>query len=195
MTDEGVKALLLSTEPEVRYFTGFLTPFWQSPTRPWFVVVPREGRPIAVIPNGIDLALFDQDEGIDIHERFGVPRDRITVFFANRLENRKGIHIVRDLLVETLERHPDVCFVIAGADLDEVVPLDEDHPLRVGAPADRGGPAPYVLVRDRLDALILRSVYYDLVDRGGNGEGKHAADFGVWSRGAFFVLGERLDRA
>ena len=79
--------------------------------------------------------------------------------------------------------------------LDEVVPLDEDHPLRVGAPADRGGPAPYVLVRDRLDALILRSVYYDLVDRGGNGEGKHAADFGVWSRDAFFVLGERLDPA
>ena len=51
MTDEGVEALLLSTEPEVRYFTGFLTPFWQSPTRPWFVVVPRDGRPIAVIPS------------------------------------------------------------------------------------------------------------------------------------------------
>ena len=50
MRDGGVDALLLMTEPEVRYFTGFLTPFWQSPTRPWFVVVPREGKPIAVIP-------------------------------------------------------------------------------------------------------------------------------------------------
>lgn len=43
-------ALLLSTEPDVRYFTGFLTQFWQSPTRPWFLVVPASGKPIAVIP-------------------------------------------------------------------------------------------------------------------------------------------------
>jgi Xaa-Pro dipeptidase len=43
-------AVLLTTEPEVRYFTGFFTQFWQSPTRPWFVVLPLEGKPIAVIP-------------------------------------------------------------------------------------------------------------------------------------------------
>ena len=43
-------SLLLTTEPEVRYFSGFHTPFWQSPTRPWFLVVPLEGKPIAVIP-------------------------------------------------------------------------------------------------------------------------------------------------
>lgn len=46
----GHAALLVMTEPEVRYFTGFLTPFWQSPTRPWFVVIPRTGKPVAVIP-------------------------------------------------------------------------------------------------------------------------------------------------
>ncbi len=50
MHDAGLDALLFCTEPEVRYFSGFLTPFWQSPTRPWFLVVPREGKPIAVIP-------------------------------------------------------------------------------------------------------------------------------------------------
>ena len=43
-------SLLLTTEPEVRYFSGFHTPFWQSPTRPWYLVVPLEGKPIAVIP-------------------------------------------------------------------------------------------------------------------------------------------------
>ena len=46
----GLDALLLTTEPEVRWFSGFLTEFWQSPTRPWFLVVPRDGKPIAVIP-------------------------------------------------------------------------------------------------------------------------------------------------
>jgi Xaa-Pro aminopeptidase len=50
MGEHGLEALLLTTEPEFRYFSGFLTQFWQSPTRPWFMVVPRHGKPIAVIP-------------------------------------------------------------------------------------------------------------------------------------------------
>src|SRR6056297_3386668 len=50
MAAEGLAALLLTTEPEIRYFTGFLTRFWESPTRPWFLVVPASGGPVAVIP-------------------------------------------------------------------------------------------------------------------------------------------------
>ena len=50
MAEGSIDALLLTTEPEVRYFSGFLTQFWQSPTRPWFLVVPATGRPVAVIP-------------------------------------------------------------------------------------------------------------------------------------------------
>ena len=50
MAARGVDALLLTTEPEVRYFTGFLTQFWESPTRPWYLVVPASGKPVAVIP-------------------------------------------------------------------------------------------------------------------------------------------------
>jgi Xaa-Pro dipeptidase len=46
----GIDALLLTNEAEVRYFSGFHTPLWLSPTRPWFLVVPAAGRPIAVIP-------------------------------------------------------------------------------------------------------------------------------------------------
>ena len=53
---EGFDALLLNTEAEVRYFTGFRSLFWQSPTRPWFVIVPQSGELIAVIPSiGADL--------------------------------------------------------------------------------------------------------------------------------------------
>ena len=51
MAEADIAALLVCTEPEVRYFTGFHTPFWQSPTRPWFTVVPASGKPIAVIPS------------------------------------------------------------------------------------------------------------------------------------------------
>ncbi len=50
MASLGLDAMLLTSEADVRYFTGFLTQFWQSPTRPWFLVVPAAGMPVAVIP-------------------------------------------------------------------------------------------------------------------------------------------------
>ena len=50
MTANKLDALLISTEAELRYFSGFRTPFWQSPTRPWFLVVPARSKPVAVIP-------------------------------------------------------------------------------------------------------------------------------------------------
>lgn len=51
MREGGLDGLLLTTEPEIRYFTGFLTRFWESPTRPWFLLVPAAGAPVAVIPS------------------------------------------------------------------------------------------------------------------------------------------------
>lgn len=51
MVTQGLDALLLTTEPDVRYFTGYLTRFWESPCRPWFLVIPTAGDPIAVIPS------------------------------------------------------------------------------------------------------------------------------------------------
>ena len=59
MAKAGLTCLLLSTEPEVRYFTGYLTRFWESPARPWFLVVPAVGDPIAVIPS-IGVALMSR---------------------------------------------------------------------------------------------------------------------------------------
>ena len=50
MSESGLDAVLLCTEAEIRYFSGFRTLFWQSPTRPWFLILPREGDPVAVIP-------------------------------------------------------------------------------------------------------------------------------------------------
>ena len=56
MAQSGLSALLLTTPADVFYATGFLTRFWESPARPWFVVVPISGDPIAVIPAiGTDL--------------------------------------------------------------------------------------------------------------------------------------------
>ena len=59
MGQRGLDALLLTCETDVRYFTGYLTRFWESPTRPWFLVVPASGAPVAVIPS-IGAALMAQ---------------------------------------------------------------------------------------------------------------------------------------
>ena len=50
MQANNLDAILLANEAEVRYFTGFRTQFWQSPTRPWFVILRRDQTPLAIIP-------------------------------------------------------------------------------------------------------------------------------------------------
>jgi Xaa-Pro dipeptidase len=42
--------IVLTTPQNFRYFSGLNSQFWESPTRPFFLVVPREGAPIAVVP-------------------------------------------------------------------------------------------------------------------------------------------------
>lgn len=50
MAAAGQDALLLTMPADIFYVTGFLTRFWESPARPWFVIVPATGDPVAVIP-------------------------------------------------------------------------------------------------------------------------------------------------
>ncbi|MFY0661622.1 MAG: aminopeptidase P family protein [Shimia sp.] len=56
MAEAGETALLLTSQADIFYTTGFLTRFWESPARPWFVIIPAHGDPVAVIPSiGADL--------------------------------------------------------------------------------------------------------------------------------------------
>jgi Xaa-Pro aminopeptidase len=51
MTKERLDAMLLTSEANLEYISGFQTQFaWNTPTRPWYLVVPRVGRTVAVIP-------------------------------------------------------------------------------------------------------------------------------------------------
>ena len=50
MAEDDLDALLLTMPADIFYVTGFLTRFWESPARPWFVIVPAGGAPVAVIP-------------------------------------------------------------------------------------------------------------------------------------------------
>lgn len=73
-------------------------------------------KPIRVIPNGIDLELFDNAEQVDIRRKFELPRDRRMIFFSGRMEHRKGIHLCKEIATSILERY-EVAFVFAGQDL------------------------------------------------------------------------------
>ena len=48
--ENKLDALLMTIPANLRYFTGIDTHFWESPTRPWFLVLPLSIDPIAVIP-------------------------------------------------------------------------------------------------------------------------------------------------
>ncbi|MEX2453676.1 MAG: DUF1285 domain-containing protein [Rhodospirillaceae bacterium] len=73
--------------------------------------------------------------------------------------------------------------------VDENVTVGPDHPLRVDIDPETGEPAPYVAVRDGLDALIVRSVFYDLVELAREAETSAGRALVVRSRGTDFTIG------
>lgn len=85
MYERGLDAILLCTEAEVRYYTGFRSLFWQSPTRPWFVIIHQSGKPIAIIP----------EIGRDLMERTWV--DEIITWPSPRRED-DGVSLLFEVL-------------------------------------------------------------------------------------------------
>ncbi len=69
--------------------------------------------------------------------------------------------------------------------LDEVIEAGSDNPIRVETDPETMEPDPYIRVRGRLEAAILRSVFYELVDLAVERDGV----LGVWAGGEFFALG------
>ena len=77
--------------------------------------------------------------------------------------------------------------LIFRTNVDDLVECDAAHPLtcKTGA-AD--GLKPYVRVRGRLDALMTRAVYYQLVEHGVEEQRAGRTVFGVWSGAEFWPL-------
>lgn len=80
--------------------------------------------------------------------------------------------------------------LIFRTNVDENVMAGPDHPIRVVVAPATAEPSPYIRVRDGLEALIARAVFYDLVALGVEQARDGETVFGVWSGGEFFVLGE-----
>lgn len=67
----------------------------------------------------------------------------------------------------------------------DVLAAGPAHPIRVATDPHTGEPRPYVLVRGRLEARILRAPFFEMAGWAELHEGR----LGVWSGGAFFELG------
>lgn len=86
----------------------------------------------------------------------------------------------------------DARMIAFRTNVDDVVPLDDEHPLRVEIDAKTGQPSPYIRVRGGLEALIARSVFYQLVDMAVERERDGRRLLGVRSSGQFFPLGDAI---
>ena len=71
--------------------------------------------------------------------------------------------------------------------LDKKITVDSEHPIRIEIDPITEEPSPYVVVSGKIDALIARSIFYQLVDLAVSC--KDGNILGVWSSGLFFELG------
>lgn len=70
--------------------------------------------------------------------------------------------------------------------LGDMAKAGPECPIRVERDPETGEPSPYVLIRDRLEALIDRKSFYRLVEIGAHHEQDGKSWFGLWSAGVFF---------
>ena len=75
-------------------------------------------------------------------------------------------------------------YILFKTNLGDYVRADMDHQIRIVINSETSEPSPYVRVRDNLDALLSRSVYYQLADM----VVEHEGIYGVWSGNMFFPL-------
>lgn len=82
-------------------------------------------------------------------------------------------------------RDQEICF---NTNVEDTVTVNTSHPLRFETVGASGEIRPYVMVRDGLEALVSRAVFYDLVELGTTHEMSDGDWYGVWSCGAFCAM-------
>jgi hypothetical protein len=72
--------------------------------------------------------------------------------------------------------------------VDDIVAAGREHPLRFAVEPGSLGLKPYLLVRGRLEALVTRALYYDLVELAVEEEREGRRRIGLWSGGEYFAM-------
>jgi Xaa-Pro aminopeptidase len=185
MRELEIDVMLLTTEPQLRYFSGFLTQFWHSPTRPWFLLVPLEGKPIAVIPSigvaGMQQSWIDdirswsspqpEDDGIslllsairELPRRFGRLGATMGMESVLRMPLRDFQHLQNELtgmeVIDCAEMMLQLCSVKSSAEIDKVRYVCE-------LASDSFIALPDLIRSGQSEREILRDMRIDLLQRG-----------------------------
>ncbi|MGE0047239.1 MAG: DUF1285 domain-containing protein [Hyphomonadaceae bacterium] len=138
------------------------------------------------------------------HEGVRITRESMVRLFASILrKDEDGVTYLVTPVEKIRVDVEDAAFIAIRADrlgegrdaaiafttnVGDVVTAGPDNPIRVTRDVETGEPRPYVLVRGRLEARILRAPFYEMADWAEARDGQ----MGVWSQGAFFPLGPAL---
>lgn len=138
-------------------------------------------------------------DGRWFHEGAPIGREALVRLFSTILrKDPDGFHLVTPVEKMRIEVE-DAPFIATRVDrvgdvlrfqtnVGDEVDAGPDNPIRVEIAAD-GEPRPYVHVRRGLEALIARSVFYELVELAEERETPEGLELGVTSGGAYFPVG------
>ena len=150
-----------------------------------------------------DLDMRIARDGTWFHEGTPIGRPALVRLFANILKREGDAYFLVTPVEKvgiTVEDAPFVAvdFEVTNAgeaqalrfttNVGDSVTAGPAHPLRVTRDPETGEPAPYIMVRAGLEALIDRKSFYRLVDLGEVMPHEGQDWFGIWSGGAFFPM-------
>ncbi len=150
----------------------------------------------------IDIVI--KKNGLWFHEGTPIGREALVRLFSTVLrKDPDGYHLVTPVekmrievedapfiairvdQVMDAENRPTLRFLTNVGDEVEAGP---ENPIRVEVEAGTGEPRPYVHVRRGLEALIARSVFYELVELAEERDTPQGPTLGVESAGAWFAI-------
>ena len=149
----------------------------------------------------IDIQLEIRRDGTWYHEGDPILRDRLVRLFSTILRKdddgfylvtpaEKAVVHVEDVpfVAIRLERtgEGDGQVLVAVTNVDDIVLIDAEHPLRVEINSETDEPTPYVMVRAGLEARLTRSAFYELVSWATEADGV----LSICSSGVKFSLGK-----
>ena len=147
-------------------------------------------------PNCGEIDIRIRADGLWFHEGSPIGRPQLVRLFASVLRrDPDGFYLVTPVekLEITVEDAPFTAVRVdrEGGDLrfttnvGDTVVAGPDHAIRVEMDAATGEPRPYLHVRAGLEALIVRAVFYDLIEMGDAQDGRLIVESG----GTRFDLG------
>ena len=128
LENENIDAIVITSPANFRYFSGLDSNFWESPTRPWFLIISKNGKIKALVPS-IGLSAIESTFIKDIEVwQSPNPKDEGTSLLKKIIKTfPKNSNIVFELVMETYLRMSIKEFLKIKKDLQEYNFIDSTN--------------------------------------------------------------------